>query len=98
MVLERPTATNTPEPGVVVVVAVAVLLSSDFAQEETSTAMLTITTNQDNKLFILFLFGKCCKIKTTNLYVTSISLYYKEVGRLWRVSDCEELVGVTHKR
>jgi hypothetical protein len=54
MVLERPTATNTPEPGVVVSVSVsfAVLLSSDFAQEETSTAMLTINKNHDNKLFI----------------------------------------------
>jgi len=26
-------------------------------------------------------------------YITSIGLFYKEVGRLWRVSDCEELVG-----
>jgi len=25
-------------------------------------------------------------------YITSIGLFYKEVGRLWRVSDCEELV------
>ena len=39
---------------------VAVLLSSDFAHEETSTAMLTINKNQDNKLFILFLIIKCC--------------------------------------
>jgi len=31
-------------------------------------------------------------------YITSIGLFYKEVGRLWRVSDCEELVGVTHRR
>jgi len=31
-------------------------------------------------------------------YITSIGLIYKEVGRLWRVSDCEELVGVTHRR
>ena len=23
---------------------------------------------------------------------------YKNVGRLWRVSDCEELVEVTHRR
>ena len=34
----------------------AVLLSSDFAQEETSTAILTIMTNQYNILFILFLY------------------------------------------
>ena len=54
-------------------------LSSDFAHEETSTAMLTIKTNQDNKLFILFLHRKCCKIKTTHLDVTSIGLFYKEV-------------------
>ena len=77
---------------------VAVLLSSDFAQEETSTAMMTINKNHDNKHFILFLIRKCCKIKPTHSQVTSISLYYKEVGRLWRVSDCEELVGVTHRR
>jgi len=25
-------------------------------------------------------------------------LFYKKVGRLWRVSDCEELVWVTHRR
>ena len=25
-------------------------------------------------------------------YITSIGLFYKEVGSLWRVSDCEELV------
>ena len=50
---------------------------SFFAQEETSTAMLTIKTNQDNKLFILFLHRKCCKIKTTHLDVTSIDLFYK---------------------
>ena len=56
----------------VVLSVLAVLLSSDFAHEETSTAMLTIKTNQDNKLFILFLHRKCCKIKTTHLDVTSI--------------------------
>ena len=27
-------------------------------------------------------------------YITSIGLIYKKVGRLWRLSDCEELVGV----
>ena len=27
-------------------------------------------------------------------YITSIGLFYKNVGRLWRVSDCEELVGL----
>ena len=55
---------------------------SFFAQEETRTAMLTIKTNQDKKLFILFLHRKCCKIKTTHLDVTSIGLFYKNVGRL----------------
>jgi len=30
--------------------------------------------------------------------ITSIGLFYKEVGRLWRLSDCEELVGVTYRR
>ena len=35
------------------------------------------------------------KIKSTQ-YITSIGLFYKEVGIFtWRVSDCEELVGVT---
>ena len=76
-----------------VVVSVAVFLSSDFAHEETSTAMLTINKNPDNKLFILFLIKKCCKIKPTNLQVTSIGLFYKNMGVTWNVSDCEELVG-----
>jgi hypothetical protein len=40
----------------VVLSVLAVLLSSDFAQEETSTAILTIRTNQYNILFILFLY------------------------------------------
>ena len=52
----------------VVLSVLAVLLSSDFAHEETSTAMLTIKTNQDKKLFILFLHRKCCKIKTSHTY------------------------------
>ena len=64
----------------VVLSVLAVLLSSDFAHEETSTAMLTIKTNQDKKLFILFLHRKCCKIKTTHLDVTSIGLFYKNEG------------------
>jgi len=25
-------------------------------------------------------------------------MFYKNGGRLWRLSDCEELVGVTHRR
>ena len=57
-----------------VVVVLAVSLSSDdtsssiFAHDETSTAMLTIKTNQDNKLFILFLFIKIEKVTASNLY------------------------------
>jgi|TARA_B110000263_G_scaffold65617_1_gene56637 hypothetical protein len=39
----------------VVLSVLAVLLSSDFAHEETSTAMLTIKTNHEVRLFILFL-------------------------------------------
>jgi len=27
-----------------------------------------------------------------------LGVFYKNVGRLWRVSDCEEIVGVTHRR
>ena len=65
----------------VVLSVLAVLLSSDFAHEETITAMLTTRTNQD-KFFILFLHRKCCKIKTTHLHVTSFGLFYKKVGRL----------------
>ena len=68
-----------------VVVVLAVSLSSDdtissiFAHDETSTAMLTIKTNQDNKLFILFLFIKIEKVTASNLYrmrfvVVSIAL------------------------
>ncbi len=47
-----PTATNTPEPDeekeeeLSVLEVLAVLLSSDFAHEETITAMLNISTNQ----------------------------------------------------
>jgi len=29
---------------------------------------------------------------------SSIGLFYKSVGMLWSVSDCEELSGVTHRR
>ena len=29
--------------------------------------------------------------------MTSIGLFYKNWGRLWRVSGCEELEGVTHR-
>ena len=39
----------------VVLSVLAVLLSSDFAHEEISTAMLTIKTNQEVRLFILLL-------------------------------------------
>jgi len=28
--------------------------------------------------------------------IPELGLFYKEVGRLWRLSDCEELVGVAH--
>jgi len=31
-------------------------------------------------------------------YITSIGLFYKNVGVTWRLSDYEELVGVTHRR
>jgi len=30
--------------------------------------------------------------------IPSLGVFYKNVGKLWRVSDCEELVGVTHRR
>jgi len=35
------------------------LLSSLFAQPETSNAILTIKTNQENRLFIMMLLIKC---------------------------------------
>ena len=73
-----PVATNTSgfaEDEVVLSVLEEEL--SFFAQEETSTAMLTIKPNQDKKLFILFLHRKCCKIKTKHSDVTSIDLFYK---------------------
>ena len=53
---------------VILVVIFVVLLSSDFAHDETSTAMLISKTNQDNKLFILFLFIKIEKVTASNLY------------------------------
>ena len=31
-------------------------------------------------------------------HIPSFGRCYKNVGGLWRVSDCEELVGVTHKK
>jgi hypothetical protein len=43
----------------VVLSVLAVLLSSDFAHEETITAMLTKRTNQEVRLFILFIYRKC---------------------------------------
>jgi hypothetical protein len=45
----------------VVLSVLAVLLSSDFAQEDIRIAMLTIRTNQDNKLFIFFFLYKILK-------------------------------------
>jgi len=33
-----------------------------------------------------------------NQYITSIGLFYKNTGILLGGSDCEELVGVTHRR
>ena len=71
------------ELSVVVVLAVSLssgdTISSIFAHDETSTAMLTIKTNQDKKLFILFLFIKIEKVTASNLYrmrfvVVSIAL------------------------
>jgi len=35
------------------------IISSLLEHEETSTAMLTIRINQDNKLFTLFFFRRC---------------------------------------
>ena len=63
------------------------VMSPPPLHEETITAMLTISTNQDNKFFILFLHRKCCKIKTTHLHVTSFGLFYKKMGVTWNSSD-----------
>ena len=46
----------------VVLSVLAVLLSSDFAQEDIRITMLTIRTNQDNKLFTKFVYRKTPKI------------------------------------
>ena len=83
-----PVATNTSgfAEDEVVLSVLAVLLSSDFAHEEISTAMLTIKTNQEVRLFILFLHRKCCKIKTTQLHITPIGFLYKNMGVTWRFS------------
>ena len=98
-----PVATNTFEDEVELSAVLVELLEESSEEEvmsppplheETITAMLTISTNQDNKFFILFLQRKYCKIKTTHLHVTSFGLYYKNMGRLWRVVClCEELNG-----
>ena len=60
MVPKAPTATKQPllqltEEEEEELSVVAVLLSSDFAHEETSTAILTIRTNQEDRYFIFFL-------------------------------------------
>jgi hypothetical protein len=87
-----PTAINTPEPEEEelsdedeVVSPVLEEELSFFAHEETSTAMPTTRTNQYNILFILFLYRKFCKIKTTHLHLTPIGLYYKNRGKLWNL-------------
>ena len=43
-------------------------ISSLLEHEETSTAMLTIRINQDNKLFILFFFRKYIRSNTEKGY------------------------------
>jgi hypothetical protein len=53
---------------------------------------------------ICFIFFPISKVKYYCLcirrsqYIPELGLFYKNRGRLWRVSDCEELVGVTHRR
>ena len=42
-------------------------------------------------------FPNCLVLGEPNIYHDS-GVFYKEVGRLWRVSDCEDLVGVGHRR
>jgi hypothetical protein len=46
-----------------VLAELAVLLSLDDEHEEISSVMLTTKTNEDNKLFILFLYRKCLRSK-----------------------------------
>ena len=50
----------------------------------------------ENDEYMSHLVSYKCFMRTQ--YITSIGLFYKNWGRLWRVSDCEELVGVTDKR
>jgi len=47
-----------------------------------------------SRCFTWFLIGGYRRTQ----YIPEFGGFYKKVGRLWRVSDCEELVGVTHRR
>ena len=53
---------------------------------------------------IFFIFSSIPKVKYYCLCIRRtqciplIGLFYKNRGRLWRVSECEELVGVSHRR
>ena len=93
-----PTATNTPEneeeEEELSVLEVQQVLLSSFAHEETINAILIIKTNQDNKLFILFLYRKCCKIKTSHTYNIN-RFVLQECGVVtWSVYECEKLAVV----
>ena len=44
--------------------------------------------------FIFFSIPKDLFFGEPNIY-HDLGVFYKNVGRLWRLSDCEELVGVT---
>ena len=45
----------------------------------------------------VFLIGFLSVFRRT-LFIPRFRGFYKNVGRLWRLSDCEELVGVNHRR
>ena len=70
-------------------------LSSFFEHE--ILVRLKRTINIMYNIFLIFYLNKKSKNTTTNEAthsLMSIGLFYKSVGMLWRVSDCEELVCV----
>ena len=85
MVPELPTETNN---GLEVV---GVVEDSSFSLQE---KMMKLKRNTEKIMSRCFTWFPFWWFRRTEI-VTSISLFYKKVNFTWRVSDCEELVGVT---
>ena len=87
IVPELPTETNNPE------------VVSSLLDPQLTLQVLIVRLKQEirktKKNF--FIFYSIPKVKYYWIrraqYIPSIGLFYKNRGRLWRVSDCEELVG-----